>query len=64
MDRVENAAPEAWQARRRRLEDEAAMIAQGLESIRAGRTVASERVDAWIDSLGSVNPLPAPKSGR
>lgn len=34
----------------------------GLESARAGRVVAHERVRAWVKSLGTDKPLPLPQS--
>lgn len=43
---------------------EAARIAEARASVAAGRVVSSERVDAWIDSLGTEHELPVPRSGR
>jgi len=51
-------------ARQRRIAYEAELIAEARASAAAGRVVSSEEVDAWIDSLGTDNELPAPKSGR
>ena len=45
----------AWEAER---------IAEARASVAAGRVVSAERVDAWIDSLGTDHELPAPRSGR
>lgn len=42
---------------------EAALDAEGLADIRAGRTVSGEAVKRWLLSWGSANPLPAPSIG-
>jgi len=54
--------PEADRAARHARE--AAMIAQADASFAAGRFVDEAAVDAWIDSIGTENELPAPYSGR
>jgi predicted transcriptional regulator len=51
-------------ARQRRLAWEAERIAEARASAAAGRVVASARVKAWIDSIGSERELPVPFSGR
>jgi predicted transcriptional regulator len=48
---------------RRRLAREAVMIAAALEEAAAGKTVSSEQIDAWVDSLGTDHELPSPRSG-
>jgi predicted transcriptional regulator len=55
---------ESKAAKRRRLALEAAMIAEARASAAAGRVVASEAVDAWIDSLDTDRELPPPRSSR
>lgn len=50
--------------RQRRMAWEAKGIARARESADAGRLIDSEAIDAWIDSLGSENELPPPRSGR
>jgi predicted transcriptional regulator len=46
-------------------ETEAERISQSLEALeeykRTGQGVSHERVQAWIDSLGTDDPLPCPK---
>jgi predicted transcriptional regulator len=49
---------------RRDIAAEAKLIAVARASAANGRTVASDQVDAWIDSLGTNHELPPPKSGR
>jgi hypothetical protein len=44
----------------RRIAREAEGIARARASIAAGYYATSAEVDAWIDSLGSDNPLPVP----
>lgn len=55
---------EAEADRQRRKAQKAAMIAAARESVKAGRTVSEEAVDAWIDGLGTDHELPAPRSGH
>ena len=44
-----------------RLAHERALLAEAREDVRAGRVVADEDVDAWLDLLvGSDGPLPVP----
>ena len=50
-----------WQDR---LAWETEMIAQADADITAGRLVASAKVKAWIDSIGTDQELPIPYSGR
>jgi predicted transcriptional regulator len=40
------------------------VIAKARASITAGRLIASEEIDAWIDSLGTDHEQPPPRSGR
>jgi predicted transcriptional regulator len=37
---------------------------EALADVEAGRTVPHEKVVAWIDSLGTKNPLPMPRPKR
>jgi predicted transcriptional regulator len=55
-DRPADADPEA----RKRLAWEAEGVARARASIAAGYYATSAEVNAWIDSLGTDNPLPAP----
>ena len=55
--------PERPTARQRCLATEAALLAAAQADIAAGRTVSSEAVDAWIDSLATDHPLPPPHPG-
>ena len=50
--------------RRSRLAWEAEGIARARASIAAGRLVESARVKAWIDSIGTEDELPVPRSGQ
>jgi predicted transcriptional regulator len=43
---------------------EAEGLAEALRSTEAGRLVESDRVKAWIDSIGTERELPVPFSGR
>jgi predicted transcriptional regulator len=52
--------PESEDAKRRRIAWEAERIAAADASIAAGYYATSAEVDAWIDSLGTDNPLPVP----
>jgi hypothetical protein len=56
--------PETEVERRRRLAWEAERIAEADASIDAGYYATSDEVDAWIDSLGTDNPLPVPYPRR
>jgi predicted transcriptional regulator len=56
--------PETEAERQRRLAWEAERIAEADASIAAGYYATSAEVDAWIDSLGTDNPLPVPYSRR
>jgi hypothetical protein len=49
---------------RRRLAWEAEMIAEADADIAAGRLIDSAEIDAWIDSIGTDQELPPPRSGR
>ena len=42
---------------------EAALDAEGIADIEAGRTVSGEAVKRWLRSWGSANPLPTPSIG-
>nr|WP_294551822.1 hypothetical protein [uncultured Rhodopila sp.] len=54
-------APSETEAdRQHRLSREAEDIARARASIAAGYFATSAEVNAWIDSLGTGNPLPAP----
>lgn len=52
--------PETEVERQRRLAWEAEGLARARASIAAGYYATSAEVNAWIDSLGTDNPLPAP----
>ena len=52
--------PETEIERQRRLAWEAKGLARARVSIAAGYYATSAEVDAWIDSLGTDNPLPVP----
>jgi predicted transcriptional regulator len=54
------AHPETEAERRTRLAREPEEIAEADASIAAGYYATSAEVDAWIDSLGTGHPLPAP----
>lgn len=43
---------------------EADKIAEARDDVAAGRLVASAKVKAWIDSIGTDNELSVPYSGR
>ena len=60
---VRSPHPERAAARQRRLATEAALLAAAQADVAAGRTVSSEAVDAWIDSLATDHPLPPPQPG-
>jgi predicted transcriptional regulator len=47
-----------------RLAWEAEGIAEARADVTAGRLVDAAKVRAWVDSLRTDNPLPAPTSGR
>jgi predicted transcriptional regulator len=47
-----------------RLAWEAEGIAEARADVAAGRLVDAAKVRAWVDSLRTDNPLPAPTSGR
>ena len=53
---------EAERARRIAWEDE--RIAEADADVAAGRMVSSERVNEWLDSIGTDHELPPPTSGR
>jgi len=59
IDPVETAAD-----RQRRIAWEAKGIAKARASVTAGRLIDAEKIDAWIDSLGTDQELPPPRSGR
>jgi predicted transcriptional regulator len=51
---------ESAEEARRRLEWEAAMIAEADAEIEAGLYVDADEMDAWIDSIGTDRELPPP----
>ena len=55
---------ETAEERRERLAWEAERIAEARADVAAGRVVSAEAVNAWIDSLGTDQELPPPRSGR
>ena len=54
------AHPETEDERQTRLACEAEGIARARASVAAGYYATAAEVDAWIDSLGTDNPLPVP----
>jgi predicted transcriptional regulator len=50
--------------RQARIAWEAEGIAEARADVAAGRLVDAAKVRAWVDSLRTDNPLPAPYSGR
>ena len=44
----------------RRIEIEAALVAEAIDEIERGLFVESEAVDAWIESIGTADELPPP----
>ena len=50
--------------RARRIAWEAARIAEADASIAAGRLIDGADIDAWIESIGSIDELPPPRSVR
>jgi hypothetical protein len=63
-DPADLSRPETEAERRRRLAWEAEMIAEADADIAAGRLIDEAEIDAWIDSIGTDNELPPPRSGR
>jgi predicted transcriptional regulator len=55
--------PERDRLNRRDMAWEARMIAEAEAEIAAGLLIPSAGVGAWIDSLGTANPLPIPRPG-
>lgn len=53
-------APETEAERERRLAREAEGLARARASVAVGYCATSAEVNAWIDSLGTGNPLPVP----
>ena len=51
-------------SRQRRLAREAGELAEAMASAVREGTISSERVDAWIDSLGTDHELPRPLPSR
>jgi predicted transcriptional regulator len=47
-----------------RLSHEAKLIAEARASAASGRIVSEAQVDAWVDSLGTDQELPPPRSTR
>jgi hypothetical protein len=60
LDTGQSATPETEIERQIRLAREADGIARARASIAAGYYATSAEVNAWIDSLGTNNPLPVP----
>jgi len=56
----ETSRPETEADRQHRIAWEAEGIAKARASIAAGYYATSAEVNAWIDSLGTNNPLPVP----
>lgn len=56
--------PERELLNRRDLAREARMIAEAEAEIAAGLLIPSSEVNAWIDSLGTPNPLPMPQAPK
>jgi predicted transcriptional regulator len=63
-DRTPDACLETEAEEQRRLAWEAEMIAEADADIAAGRLIDSAEIDAWIDSIGTDDELPPPRSGR
>jgi predicted transcriptional regulator len=59
-DSTQAAHPETEDERQSRLAWEAEGIVRARASIAAGYYATSVEVNAWIDSLGTDNPLPVP----
>ncbi|HKM61226.1 MAG TPA: hypothetical protein VJY39_01930 [Acidisphaera sp.] len=55
---------ETDEERRRRIAQEAKLIAEALASASTGRTVSEEEMEAWIDSIGTNHELPPPHLNR
>lgn len=60
LDTGQPVGPETEAERRSRLAWEAEGIARARASIAAGYYATSAEVNAWIESLGTDNPLPVP----
>ena len=56
--------PESEAERQRRLIWEAKMIAEADADIAAGRLIDEADMDAWINSIGTNQELPPPRSRR
>jgi predicted transcriptional regulator len=63
-DGTSDLRPESEAERRRRLVREAKMIAEADADIAAGRLIDEADIDAWIDSIGTDQELPPPRSRR
>jgi predicted transcriptional regulator len=63
-DSVQADRSESAEAQGRRLEWEAAMIAEADASVAAGRLIDASEIDAWIDSIGTGHELPPPHRSR
>ncbi len=63
-DHAATSCAETAAGQRCRLAWEADMIAEADADIAAGRLVASARLRAWIDSIGTDQELPVACSGR
>ena len=60
---VDAPAPETEDARIARLAWEADRVEEARASVRAGRVVPLEAVEAWADSWDTPNELPKPRAG-
>lgn len=54
--------PETAEARRQRLAYETVAIAEARAELDAGLYVDSDEIDVWIDSIGTANELPPPRT--
>jgi hypothetical protein len=59
---LETASPESSQVRAERLEVESRELAAARDDVRAGRFIADDAVDEWLDSLvQGTGPMPIPQ---
>jgi predicted transcriptional regulator len=63
-DRAPTTRVESPEEQQRRLVWEAEMIAAADVEIEAGRYVAADEIDAWIDGIGTDHELPPPPTRR
>ncbi len=57
-------SPDAVVRERRDLAREAASIAEAEVEADAGLLIPAAEANAWIDSLGTANPLPMPQAAK